>query len=300
MERLLSGVVDFAGTFPPANLSVVASLDRYLRAHTGPESVLLGRYVCSTAQLGELASALVDRRLDSMVPVSAVGMPAHDRKTWEAGLARDAETMNEFHRRTDGRAEIQAYEVRVPESADVETYVQDLRGFGDAEVYVELPLNDRIDDAMARLADADDLGAKLRTGGLEVSAIPSSRALAQFLRSCVELEIPFKLTAGLHHPLPAYDRTVGGRTHGFLNVLTATALGLSEDISRREMEQVLEDADPDSWRFDDQGMRWREFGVDLADIAETRELFVAFGSCSIDEPVQDLGALFGTERAGVK
>jgi hypothetical protein len=137
------------------------------------------------------------------------------------------------------------------------------------EAYVELPLDDELGDRVAALA-ACGLRAKVRCGGAEV---PSAAALGRFLRACREAGVPFKATAGLHHPLAAPGR------HGFLNVLAACAF---EDDAALEGEVEL-DAD---------GLRWRDRGAGADEVARVRrEQLVAVGSCSFFEPVDDLRKL---------
>ena len=84
--------------------------------------------------------------------------------------------------------------------------------------YCEAPI-DQITDAFA----------KVRTGGLTPEAIPSSAQLADFLTAAAARKLPFKATAGLHHPVrsmraltyaPDSPRAV---MHGFLNVFTAAS-----------------------------------------------------------------------------
>jgi hypothetical protein len=105
------------------------------------------------------------------------------------------------------------------------------------------------------------------------------------------LEVPFKLTAGLHHPLPHRDAVTGATMHGFLNVLGAATFAISEDLSRRDMERLLLDSDPKAWSFDRSGLAWRDRRASLDDVDEARALFVSFGSCSVDEPLEGLQEL---------
>ena len=79
--------------------------------------------------------------------------------------------------------------------------------------------------------------AKMRTGGVTAEAFPTAAQVLRFLRACTEARVPFKATAGLHHPLRAEYRLTyapdspRGTMFGFLNVfLTAVLLrhGLSD------------------------------------------------------------------------
>jgi hypothetical protein len=142
------------------------------------------------------------------------------------------------------------------------------------EVYFELPLRD---DVSFRILQLGELGirAKVRCGG---SVIPSVPALAELIQACRRLEVPFKATAGLHQPLRHDDE------HGFLNLLAAAVFGDEED--------ALEEEDPDAFAVSGHSFRWRDREADVDEIGRMRrELFVSFGSCSAQEPIDGLVAL---------
>jgi hypothetical protein len=128
-------------------------------------------------------------------------------------------------------------------------------------------------------AELAGLGAKLRCGGLSADAFPSDAAVAAFIRACREHDRPFKCTAGLHHPFRVRDEQLGVLQHGFLNLLTAT---VAADV------EAAVAADASELELDAAGLRWRGEPVDAA---AARRLYTAHGSCSIEEPVQDLLAL---------
>ena len=137
------------------------------------------------------------------------------------------------------------------------------------EAYVELPLGDGLEERIGVLAERG-LRAKVRCGGAEV---PTADALGRFLAACRAAGVPFKATAGLHHPLAAEGR------HGFLNVIAACAFddaaALTEDV-----------------RLEPDGLRWRDRSADPDELQRVRrEQLVAVGSCSFAEPVDDLKEL---------
>lgn len=152
--------------------------------------------------------------------------------------------------------------------------------------YCEAPL-DQISSAFA----------KIRTGGLTPDAIPSSEEIADFLHSAAVRRIPFKATAGLHHPIrslrpltysPDSPRAV---MHGFVNVFVAAAFAWL-GAERRILVDILDETDASAFRFLDGEMLWRPFGMGTAQIAEARRDFAhSFGSCSFEEPIADLKQL---------
>jgi len=54
---------------------------------------------------------------------------------------------------------------------------------------------------------------------------------------------------------------------------------------------MLEDEDPQSFVFDGDTFSWRDWKISAESIQSRRELVTSFGSCSFDEPREDLRAL---------
>ena len=122
-------------------------------------------------------------------------------------------------------------------------------------------------------------------------SFPDAETLAAFLHGVMAIDVPFKLTAGLHHPFPTKDQESGGNMHGFVNVLTACAMSLGYDMNRREIAQVLKDREPSHWRFHEAGLEWGDCSIGTDDLEAVRDVFVGIGSCSIEEPIADLKQL---------
>jgi hypothetical protein len=140
------------------------------------------------------------------------------------------------------------------------------------ETYVEVAA-----DAVSLFAPqlvASGARAKLRCG----PAVPELADLAGAIRTCRAHGIPFKATAGLHHAVRQDGQ------HGFLNLLAAALLEGDE-------EAALSEEDADAFHLEADAFRWRDRKASVPDVERGRELFVAFGSCSFSEPVDDLRAL---------
>jgi hypothetical protein len=142
--------------------------------------------------------------------------------------------------------------------------------YGD-ETYVEVAA-DAVPLFAPQLA-ASGMRVKLRCG----PSVPPADELAQAIRACKAHDVPFKATAGLHHAV-AQDGQ-----HGFLNLLAAAVFG--------DEDAALAEADEAAFRLDGETFRWRDREASVDDVKEGRRLFVAFGSCSFSEPVDDLRAL---------
>jgi hypothetical protein len=133
----------------------------------------------------------------------------------------------------------------------------------DGEVYVE---------GLAA-EEAGEARVKVRCGPTP----PPIDELANVVRSCRANGVPFKATAGLHHPVRRNGQ------HGFLNLLAAAIFG--------DEEAALAEDDPGAFRVAGEVLGWGDRTASIAEIERGRKLFVAFGSCSFSEPVDDLISL---------
>ena len=124
--------------------------------------------------------------------------------------------------------------------------------------------------------------AKFRTGGLVPEAHPGETELAEFLSAAVELGLPFKCTAGLHHAVRHTTRE-GFEQHGFLNVLLATGVLLGGG-SAADAALALAERD---------GETVAGLVAKLTDeeAAHVRRRFRSFGTCSVTDPLEDLVVL---------
>jgi hypothetical protein len=69
-------------------------------------------------------------------------------------------------------------------------------------------------------------------------------------------------------------------------------LALAHGLDARHIQNILEDNHPEHFAFDEDAFRWQELRATTAEIAQARrETLLSFGSCSFDEPRQDLAAL---------
>jgi hypothetical protein len=131
-----------------------------------------------------------------------------------------------------------------------------------------------------RACAAEHVSAKLRTGGLTADAFPDPHHVADFIAECARYNVPFKCTAGLHRAVCHTEVGPGFHAHGFLNILVATHAAITGgDVLAAVTARDAADLAAVCW------------GVDEAAAGAVRRSFLAFGSCSIDEPVADLRAL---------
>jgi hypothetical protein len=78
---------------------------------------------------------------------------------------------------------------------------------------------------------------------------------------------------------------------GFLNMLLAAVFARAE-LPPEKILSVLEVEDAGDFWFGAEEVRWRDVRVSRAQVQESRSNFIlSFGSCSFEEPIEDLRAL---------
>jgi hypothetical protein len=291
LRLLLAAGIDYAGLFPPANLPLQQALDEYLELQAGPHEWIVCRFVCPATQLGDLQGLLNGRDLETSFPVAVIGSCGDQSSNLRDCMKRDLDSIESFEGSTPDLVAVEAYESKLAGGGRIEEALGAVQALTAYDIFLELPLGPNTGDQLAAMAEAECAGAKCRTGGPSPETVPSSKDLAVFMQQCMHLDLPFKLTAGLHHPIRHHDPVFGGRMHGFLNVFAAATLIEAHDLSRSEIEALLEDEDPSSFGFDDSGLFWKGFKAEIDDIEDARTLFVSYGSCSIHEPIEGLQKL---------
>ena len=135
-------------------------------------------------------------------------------------------------------------------------------------------------------------GLKLRCGGVEAATFPTVEQVAYVIEQCRDAHVPLKFTAGLHHAVRQYDPGVRTHVHGFINVFGAGVLAYVLGLERHDIVAILEEEDPRGFSFTDEFFGWNDAEATVAEVADARRRrVVSFGSCSFDEPVEDLGRL---------
>ncbi len=303
-QVLFSDLIDYAGLFPPASLSMDESVAEYRRVRGGVYHRLLGRFICAASRLEELAGVLT-----ATMPAGEEPWPISS--ILDGDVAHAAVLTGNFDAEMEPAAQVAALEAPLPaEVSDGRSVAEATTAAGPTvtaalaasavatpffEVRVaggEVAGVERAVAAVANLRAAvrRPLGVKLRCGGLAASAFPEAEQVAAFIAAGVAAGLPLKATAGLHHPVRHYDPDPGVMRHGFLNLLAATALAQTGSPVDRLVE-VIEETNPGAFTTTAAGLQWRDHRVGVADLVRTRRQFAAYGSCSFAEPVADLVAL---------
>jgi len=287
LRALLSGIVDYAGLFPPAALDMTRAAAEYAGHRSGPNAWMLGRFVVPAARLEELQAA-------------RSALPPEESGGWRLSallgddIENDLAGVDAFNAAHAGDTKIDSVEARLSTPGAVARAAEMIAKR--YPLYVEIPVKN---DPASLISAIDEWGAtaKIRMGGLTADAFPTPSSVVRFIRRCIESKVPFKATAGLHHPLRAeYNLTYEanpprGKMYGFLNVFLASAF-MRAGMDDRDALRLLEDGDAKAFKYDDRTVKWRDYTLTSDQLTDARKTLArSFGSCSFREPVEELAAL---------
>ncbi|OZC03256.1 hypothetical protein [Rubricoccus marinus] len=303
-RAFLTEIIDYAGLFPPAALDLDPAIRNHVRYRQSPEAWMLGRFIVPAARLSAL-----DAYADLFAQAPPVGFSVLGLTDASGGLDGTAratlEAARAFEARHPGRVRCDRFELRAaPEAAGALAAVLSDLPLADGDgIAVEFPMTgdgyapEVIEEAAHGIAEANArarekrFALKLRCGGVTPDLVPGVERLADAVAACAKADAPFKATAGLHHPFRNYDEAVGAEMHGFMNLFGAATLALARGFDRDAIAEVLDDGDGSHFQLGD-AFAWRGFAVEAAGVHEARQRrALSYGSCSFDEPIEDLRAL---------
>lgn len=320
LKQLLTHLIDYAGLFPPASLPFNEAYKQFTGYINESDEWILSKFICPAKLLPALAELeKKDSSNTKSFSISVLGRSGANIEEFIKGTSEDLNLIINFLKETEYKFPADAFEVRLPEDLvlenDPDAMYEILNSVSaifkenlvfTVKKFFELPLKEDWKSSVNNFATAlkkhneyfgQDInyprsGFKLRTGGVEASAFPSPEQIAYVINACYENQLPLKFTAGLHHPVRHYNDSVKTKMHGFLNVFGAGVLLYGNDLLEEDLINILSDEDASNFIFDDNYFRWKEFKSPLKVIENARKNFViSYGSCSFDEPREDLNTL---------
>jgi hypothetical protein len=275
VPALFRHLVDDAAMFPPGDLPLAQAVAAHREHRRSEYADLVGPFVCTDENLVAVAAEAARTGSEPLeVSVVITGGAGGIEPAVRYGDRSADVTVTSIEVRLRSEDDLSRNALRVARACD--------DCLDEENAFVEIGLDGAWERALDVVADAG-YAAKLRTGGLDPSLFPTAEQVAAFVTACLDREVAFKCTAGLHNAVRHTAADTGFEHHGFLNVLLATRASL-DGAAPDEVTAVLEDRDGEQL-----ATRARELSEQQA--AGVRRWFTSFGSCSIDEPRDDLTAL---------
>jgi len=319
-KAFMWGLIDYAGLFPPAKLPLDQAFNNYVSYQHEPDAWVLAKFICPVMLLKDLIPYKVviqENSLDISLTVLPSGIEM--RSTFLECFPEDLQEINQFLQKMDQGITVDALEFRIfPELLNHNTqpalhlFLNEISetlesaGFSNVQLFFELNQSEGWIDKMKQFTEEialfnQDLvktekssrsvtaGLKLRCGGEKPENVPSPEEVAQTIHSCVIAGIPFKATAGLHHPVRHYDTSLKTTVHGFLNIFGSALLAYHHRLTQVEIQSIIMEEDPAQFIFDGHLFQYQQWSIDSDQMNILRkELVISFGSCSFDEPREDL------------
>ncbi|MCA1590071.1 MAG: hypothetical protein LC734_06695, partial [Acidobacteria bacterium] len=248
---LLTGIIDYAGVFPPSQISMPEAVANFAKYQISEFGWMLGRFVLPVARLGEFLE-------------TAEGVAGTSSDGWRlSALASEdivdtIRRINLFNAAHAPRFVCDTVEVKANTISKIENTVNSLPQ--DLTAFFEISTDRNFADLVATLSIKKQR-AKIRTGGISNDAFPTSREIIRFVRTCLAANVPYKATAGLHHPLRCFkpltyaENGPQGTMHGFLNLLLMTGFA-RESFRVQVLEQLMEEEFEEAFTFEEGGVRY--------------------------------------------
>ncbi len=298
LGALLTHSIDYAGMFPPCSLALEPALQNQAQYVHDPDAWMLNTFVLPVEKFDAAVEnlSLFDR--EHPLRISALGMRTANRDEFLAALEIATEKIRSFSAEHVDFVSVRQLEMPLSQDVDLGllAIMRSILKSLELQVFWETPINSA-EEAIALVAEynsqtgAAEFGYKLRTGGVTADAFPTSQEIARALVAAARQRVPIKFTAGLHHPIRQFRDEVKTKMHGFLNVLGAAVLAAESQWDEQQTSEMLEDENSDSFSFHGDFFTWREWKIATDQIKARRKLVTSFGSCSFDEPREDLRAL---------
>ena len=296
LRALLAHSIDYAGMFPPCALELEPALENQARYVRLEDSWMLNAFVLPVAQFDAAKRLLSLFEPAYPLSISALGPKTETASAFREALANADEAIRSLAAHNVDLVSISQLEMFLPGDADAGLLDEARSILGSLPAFWEAPA-ERAERTIALLAEHNSnateptFGYKMRTGGVTADAFPASAQIATALVTPATHQVPIKFTAGLHHPLRQHREEVQTKMHGFLNVLGAAVLAAEHRWDVAQTSAMLEDESASSFQFEDEFFAWRNWKIETPRLADRRRCVTTFGSCSFDEPREDLRAL---------
>jgi hypothetical protein len=280
---LFTALVDDAAMFPPGNAALEVAVQQHGAHRASWYGDLVGPLLVAAPRVPDLLEYVAALGVSDPLAIGVVSPGGLEPARTALSTAR-------------GCSEVTVVAMELPLAAadDLAPAWAELAGGSDAvaprAVWWELDREGYLREQLGRLAGAGGSagpggpgGAKLRTGGSDPSAFPAEGELAAFLRHAIDLDLTFKLTAGLHHAVRRTDQATGLEQHGVLNVLCAVKAALN-GAEQEELTEILSERDPAP-------LVVRSHAMSEADASVIRAFWASFGCCGVLDPINELAEL---------
>ena len=324
----MNGLIDYAGLFPPAELPLNEAIDEYILQLKSDNSKMLSRFIIHTSRLSDLDEFLPLFNDLGPMRLSVLGGGGNSEDEYLENINRNIADINGYREKHGEKVEINVIECKMPsnlpsketmEKATTLLNNSDLTHYHEFTQmpYIDMNYSTEVDESswdqeilptVQIISKIKNAGIKLRCGGVVKEAFPTVEQIAAMIQTCVIAEVPMKFTAGLHHPIRHFAEEYDEYMHGFINTFGAGifATTFPKPTNPREkyrmfilLSHMIDDQNAENFIFTNDSLIWKvgddrgtEFEIETEIIKAVREKgMISYGSCSFQEPIDDLSQL---------
>lgn len=285
-------LLDDASLLGPTPPTISEAVSTYRSARTSTASWMVGRFLCPTSRLAELAESL-------MRSFEAGDDPWEISAVFDQGPGASASAAQAFHTEMQPAAIIAAAEARIGDDElwDIGATIDAITSIQPEIVpFLELDRASPLGDQVALVAS--ELSRRSRIGGVQIGTSTDSGSsslsihdVATFIMETTTRQLPFRISEGLHGPIGCHDEERDVQHHGFVNVLVAAAAA-GQGHALDTVATIIDETDPEAFSMGAAFISWRDVSIPGPTMRRVRANgFVAFGSQDFSSTVDALHAL---------
>src|SRR6266446_1378310 len=186
LRALLEHAIDYAGLFPPSNLTLEPALRNHGAYVRTDDRWMLGTFVLPITKLEAASALLAQFDREHPLQISALGPKTQNAADFAGAVETAAAAIAKFSAAQADVAPITQLEMPLPPGSPAESLGKIPAAF--AELNLKLFWEAPADAAAETIAALRDSGAgfKLRTGGVRADAFPTSARVARDLVAATE------------------------------------------------------------------------------------------------------------------
>ncbi len=310
LNIFMQELLDYAGLYPPTNLTLQESLDNFSNYYFHKQKDWLGNFILPVNKIDETILILKEQntfqKLNNKACFSIIISTCENISEYSNILENDILLIKKLIHKFENKIIIESIELFPPKeifksnnsnkTIDILNILKDkFSGIKSIkQLYCEIPFIENMNQYVEQISNfnahySNKFAVKLRTGGVTPAQIPPAIQIAKAIRICAEQKVPVKATAGLHVPVPNDNRHVGARLHGFLNIFSCFLLCYDNLMSIEKMEKIILDYSYSNFKFTENGLCIEDNFISNEKMTELRKSFIkSFGTCSFLEPIDHL------------
>jgi len=297
--------------FPPARLSLREALHQYAEHKATPESWMLSRFLLPAGQAAQFPTTGGTYGTNEALPVSIIGTRGESVELMLECLRQDLQAVFQSDAFIQNRISPQLFEMYFPvtglDDDEIVSALSEIRHIQQEThaaalgLFLEVNWRGALSGDVAKLADAirrsnearesewPPFGLKIRCGGITPEEVPDITSLAAALDDWSRQGVSLKATAGLHHPFRHFRTEFNGWMHGFVNLFVAAMMARVHQLNLEQLAEILSATDPESFLFKNDTIQFGDWILSSEAIRHERASgLLSYGSCSFDEPRDDL------------